>query len=370
MKKIFLLIGVILPVVFFGQNTYTVSNINNVTADYFSLQGALDSVPESSIIYLFPSPVSYGGGVVNKKVAIYGNGFLLDQNPYPATAPNTYGAHLQYLDIKQGGSNSFIEGLQFNNATSAIVAGWPTSNPLHIDSAVNVIVSRCAFYPQGGGYFITTKATNNCIIRDCYMDLAESGEGNSSFVLNDNLSGSTALQFRNNIITNRRTGMTFNCFNILVASGVSFINNTIIASINGSNFQNLNYVNNIFVDTNPMSATTANSVSMLGQVHHNISTKMGFIDSTQNNFSGANTDSLFVYSSFGFHGEDEQWQLLQGSFANTYATGGSACGAFGGEVPYTLSGIPQLPNIYSVTVQKDSLTRGNVMVRIKAKASN
>ena len=370
MKKILFLISIIFPAMLFAQNSYTVSNIHGVTANYYSLQGALDSVPAGSIIYLFPSQVSYGGGVVNKKIAIYGNGFLLDQNVLPAASPNVYGAHLQYLDIKQGGSNSYIEGLQFNTAVYAVTAGWPTGSPVHIDSAINVTISRCAFFPQGGGYIFTTNATYNCTIRDCYMDLAESGEGNSSNVLNDNNSGSTALQFRNNIITNRRTGKNFICNNILTNSDISFINNTIVAAIAGSNFQNLKYVNNIFVDTNPGGTTTAAATLMLGEVHNNISTRMGFLDSTQNNYSGANPDSVFTYSTFGFHGEDQQWQLQPGSFANTYGIGSVACGAYGGENAYTLSGIPNLPNVYAVTILKDSLVRGNVLVRIRAKASN
>jgi hypothetical protein len=370
MKNILFLISVLLPAILFSQNTVTVCNIPGVKADYNSLQGALDSVADNSILYLFPSNISYGGGIVKKKVAIYGSGFLLDQNSPPATVPNTYGVNIQYLDIKQSGSNSYIEGVQFNNITFTQIAGLPTGTPLQIDSASNVIISRCGFFPHGGGYFVTTKTTYNCIIRDCYFDIVESGEGNSSFILNDNNSGSTALQFRNNIITSRRVGMSFNCYNILANSDVTFINNTIIAAIPGSNFQNIKYVNNIFVDTNPSGSVTPAGVFMLGEIHNNISNRRNFLDSTSNNYGNANPDSLFVYSSFGFHSEDQQWQLLTNSFANTYGTGGIACGAFGGDKPYTLSGIPDLPNIYNVTILPDPNVRGNVLVSIKAKASN
>ncbi len=371
MKKILLLISALFPAILFSQNIFTVSNISGVTANYSSLQGALDSVPDGSIIYLFPSTVSYGGGVVKKKVAIYGTGFLLDQNPPPATTPNTYGVNIQYLDIKQGGSNSYIEGVQFNNITFTQLPGLPTGTPLQIDSASNVIISRCAFFPHGGGgYFVTTNTTYNCMIRDCYFDLIESGETVSSYVLNDNNSGSTGLLFSNNIFTSRRTAMGFYCNYIRPYSGISFINNTIIAGMSASNFQNLKYVNNIFVDTNPAGVVTPSSVLMQGEVHNNITNRATLFDATSFNYQQANPDSIFVYSQFGFHSEDQQWQLQSGSFANTYGVGGIPCGAYSGDKPYTLSGIPGLPNIYSVTVTADSSLRGHVLVRIKGKALN
>lgn len=369
MKKILFLTFLLFPWVLFAQNAFTVSNIPGVKADYSSLQGALDSVADGSTLYVFPSTITYGGGVVNKKVLIYGTGFLLEQNAIPATTPNTYGVNIQWLDIKPGGSNSYIEGVQFNNMFFKQVPGLPVATPLQIDSASNIIISRCAFFPHGSGYFVTTDATYNCIIRDCYFDLVESGEGNASFFLNDKNSGSAALRFLNNIITNRHTGGGFNNYNVIASSDISFTNNTIIAAFSVSDFQNMKYVNNIFIDTNPGAALASSSIHMPVNAHHNITNRSNLLNATSN-IINANPDSMFQYSLFGFHSEDQQWQLLSNSFANTYGTGGIACGAYGGTNPYTLSGIPELPNIYKVTIRPDSLIRGNVLVRIQAKASN
>ena len=369
MKKILLFLSA-WPLIVVAQNSYTISNIAGVTANYASLQGALDSVPDGSILYLFPSTVSYGGAVVKKKVAIYGTGFLLEQNAPPATTPNTYGVNLQYLDIKQGGSSSYIEGIQFNNINFAQVPTLPVGTPLQIDSAANVIISRCGFFPHGGGYFITTNTTYNTIIRDSYFDLNESGEGNNSNMLNDNSSGSTGLQFRNNIITNRRVNMGFGAYNILPNSDISFINNTFVVRMASSNFQNMKYVNNIFVDTDTTAAVSPASVYLNGEVHHNVTNRTTLFSPQSFNTQGINPDSVFVYSGFGFFSEDQQWQLRSNSFVNTYATDGLACGAYGGDNPYTLSGIPHLPNIYSLTIARDTTKRGNVLVHIKAKASN
>lgn len=371
MKKILMLAGILLPAMLFAQNVFTVSNVPGLKANYATLQGALDSVPDGSVLYLFPSKITYGQGIVTKKVVIYGTGFLLDQNAVPASNPNTYGVNVQYLNIKQGGSNSYVEGVQFNGLSFKQVDGVPVATPVEIDSAVNVIISRCAFFPHGGGTFVNTKTTYNCIIRDCYMDLAESGEGNSSFVLNDNNSGSTGLQFLNNIITNRRTGMPFYCANITTASDVTFANNTIITSLKQADFRNLTYINNIIVDPNASYTVSPANVYMQGPVmRNNISNCPGLFDPASANKSNANADSIFVYAQFGFHGEDQQWQLQANSFANTYGVGGIPCGAYGGQNPYTLSGIPHLPNMYGITLAPDTRKRGNILVSIKAKATN
>jgi len=371
MKKILMLAGILLPAMLFAQNVFTVSNVPGLKANYATLQGALDSAADGSVLYLFPSKISYGKGIVNKKVVIYGAGFLLDQNAVPASNPNVYGVNIQYLDVKPGGSNSYVEGVQFNGLSFTQDPNLPNGTPVEIDSAINVIISRCAFFPHGGGYFITTKTTYNCIVRDCYMDVAESGEGNSSYVLNDNNSGSTGLQFLNNIITNRRTGMQFYCANITAASDVTFTNNTIITNLKGADFRNLKYINNIIVDANGSYNVDPASVYMKGStLRNNISNCPGLFDSTSANISKANADSIFVFSQFGFHGEDQQWQLQTGKFANTYGVGGIPCGAFGGQNPYTLSGIPHLPNTYSLSLAPDLKKRGNVLVSIKAKATN
>ena len=84
MKKILFLLS-LWPVWSFAQNTYSVSNILGVTSDYYTLQGAIDSVPAGSTLLVFPSPKSYGIVSISKKIAIYGTGFLLDQNDAPFT---------------------------------------------------------------------------------------------------------------------------------------------------------------------------------------------------------------------------------------------------------------------------------------------
>jgi hypothetical protein len=109
---------------------------------------------------------------------------------------------------------------------------------------------------------------------------------------------------------------------------------------------------------------------MNGAAFNNITNSSTLFAAGSGNYPGANPDSIFAYSSFGFHSFDQKWQVVNNSFAKTFATDGRETGAYGGDKPYVLSGIPNLPGIYALTITPDISKRGNVLVRIKSKASN
>jgi hypothetical protein len=372
MKKILLLVAS-LPAVLFAQNTYTVSNIAGITADYSSLQGAIDSVPAGSTLLLFPSTISYGIGTLSKKLSIYGTGFMLDQNEAPFTSPNSSGVILDGLVFNPGSDNSFVEGLQLTD-----MKGVYTKNRIVMDSVLNVTVSRCSVYMRGfGPPLIATNTTLNCTFRQCYLvprqpDAGFDASGGNLYQENGN--GSQNLQFNNNIFDNRGSNSLGMAMNHNVPTqrlgSLFFTNNTIIAALQGSNFSNYTYTNNIFYNTYPQGIITPQSVEMNGAAINNITNSSVLFAAGSSNYPGANPDNIFSYSTFGFHSFDQKWQVVNNSFAKTFATDGHEAGAYGGDKPYVLSGIPNLPGIYAYSITTDGNKRGNILIRIKTKASN
>lgn len=373
MKKILFLLA-LLPAFVFGQNTFTVSNVPGVTADFATLQGAIDTVAAGSTLLVFPGGPSYGDAMLTKKLSIYGTGYLLDQNSEPFVSPNETGVILNRIIFNPGSDNSYIEGLQFIDNF-----GTPNVNRIVLDSVANVIISRCETNTRGfGPPQIGTYTTLNCTFRECYFvprqpDAGFDASGGSYYQEYGN--GSQNLQFRNNIFDSRGgtgTGLLMN-YNVPTErlGTVTFDRNTILLSVGNTDFCNYTYTNNIFYNTNPTQTFNAANLRIHGAMFNNVVTASvsNLFPPNSGNIIGVNPDSLFIYSTFGYHSLDSKWGLQNNHPAKTYATDGGEVGAFGGINHYVLSGISSLPGIYAITISADTTIRGNVLVRVRGKAA-
>ncbi len=363
----------LLPAMVFAQSTFSVSNIPGVTTDYYTLQGAVDSVPAGSTLLVFPSAISYGDVKIAKKLSVYGTGFMLDQNAEPFTATASSGAIVNNIVFKPGSDNSLIQSLQFIDATVTSTVG----NRIKMDSVHDITISRCNIYMHGyAPPLIATANTFNCMFTGCYIVPRQPIAGfdqSGGALYSETADGSTNLLFINNIFDNRGANGLAISMNYNVPydklGTVFFINNTFAMGLQGANFCNYFYSNNIFYDTYQQ-PFTAQSINMTGPAYNNITNATTLFTANSGNSINANTDSLFTNKTFGFHSFDQRWQVVAGSFAKTFASDGGEAGAFGGKTPYVLSGIPSLPQAYAVTIKNDTTQRGHVLVRIKAKASN
>ena len=339
-----------------AQNSYTVSNVPGSNASYKTLQGAHDSVPAGSTIYVLPSAFSYGDIVISKQLTIYGNGYFLGQNLEPNTQANPSPAKLNTIWFKPGSALSYIEGMQISVDIGDKYA-------VIIDTVANITVSRCLIISAGGNIgSIALRGAVNCMIQNCYI-APPSFYWNHPVLAGGDFSG---IQFNNNIILH--AGATFYA-NASSGNGTaSFNNNTIIALMSGSTFGNFNYNNNIFISQDVSPNITPFLFS--GANQFNITNATNLFTPAGNNMNNANTDSMFVAGLPGYHSMDEKWQIRDTSFANSFGQGGIQCGAYGAANPYKLSGIPNLPFIYSMNVPSQATAPGTISIRIKAKASN
>lgn len=369
MRKI-LLAFALLPLSVIAQSTYTVCNTPGMKADYNNLQAAVNAVPAGSTIMVFPGGGSYGDVVVSKKLSIYGTGFLLGENSEPYTAPDIRGVVLNTLRCNPGSDNSVLEGLQFTDMN-----GIGGLNRMVLDSVRNVTVSRCDFYMRGfGPDLLTTRNTFNCIFRNCYVVPRQPDAGfdaSGGPVYREFGTGSINLQFLNNIFDNRGGGLLGFSMNYNVTPAnygeVFFTNNTFSCYLAFSNFCGYTYRNNIFYNT--VTATiTPEGVGMTGAGYNNITNAPVLFKPNSGNRMNVSMDTVLVYNSFGYHSFDEKYRVLPNSFAKTFSTSGGEIGAYGGDKPYVLSGIPALPEIYAYSITRDSTIRGNIKLRIKAKS--
>ncbi|MBS1563903.1 MAG: hypothetical protein JST39_05915, partial [Bacteroidetes bacterium] len=107
---------------------------------------------------------------------------------------------------------------------------------------------------------------------------------------------------------------------------------------------------------------------MTGAAYNNITNDSVLFKPNSGNYVCGDPNSIFVNGTNGYHSWDQRWQVQDTSFAKTWI-GGMEPGAFGGTNPYVLSGLPKLPAVYAVGITADSSKRGNILVRIKGKAS-
>lgn len=365
MKKICFAL-LLLPFCVKAQNTYTVCNLAGVSSNYKTLQGAHDSVPAGSTLYVLPSPFSYGTLTLTKRLTIYGTGYLLGQNFEPNTQAGTSPVILAQLHFRPGSDNSYAEGLQIAENNSNV-------NRVVIDTASGIIISRCFIRQQDqpGSYFYL-RGANNCTVKQCYL-LCGSGFYSHYLLYADNPASFSGILFSNNIIDFAPIGGNgFFMYNYLYNGTYNalFQNNTFYIDIRDSQFGNLDFTNNIFVNT--VNNGTPNPATLLlgGTNLNNITGATQMFPTPGNNFQGANTDSMFVATLPGYHSADQRAMLRDTSFANTFGQGGIAVGAYGNANPYKLSGIPNLPYIYNLSVPAQATAPGTISVHIKAKASN
>lgn len=382
MKKM-MIIALLLPAILFAQNRYTVSNAPGVSANYHSLQGAHDSVPSGSILYLLPSSYGYGDVVFKKTLTVYGTGYFLGQNLEPNTQAITSPVIVNSIKFRAGSDNSFIEGLQFSSQPNVA-----SINRVTLDTVNNITVSRCwVLSPSAGAYsgnhsFFYINGSNNCTVKDCYIESINGytvppvvwyDHSNSAY---PNFSG---IKFINNIFdwaylgSNgfRVGGDAYGGFQTNGTHDVIITHNTIICDIKHSQFGNLNYSNNLFINSEIADSLIAgNSIYMGGTNLYNVTNTVGLFPAIGNNYEHANADSIFVNVLPGYHSKDQKWTPRDTSFVNTYGSGGTGVGAYSGPDPYKLSGIPNLPYMYNLTVPSQATSPGTISVHIKAKASN
>lgn len=337
MKRLVLLCtSLLLLHLYAAARIWRVNNNAGFSADFSTLTAAISSasVLPGDTVHVEPSATAYAFININKRLLFFGVGYLLD--PGNGTTPGNAGLHVSTLGaiingvaMAAGSEGSRFQGLIFN---STISFGSLTN--------VNVVFEKCYFlssvFPGSGNY-------SNVTFRKCFFDNGtriEQTSGtmsnftceNSIFLGGQSQTNLPTLTGSNNIIRNNSFRDVIFGFSVANA----YFANNIVGSSAAITFANCVVKNNVF------QLSAASQLVPGTAVGDQFNIGMG---------------SVYL----GTGSWDGRFQLRIPNVGNpapnpaigagvTIAGFTPDCGAYGATDPYKLSGIPNIPSIYTLIV--------------------
>lgn len=321
------------------------SNPGSTAKDFVDLNAAYSAAAAGDTLYLIGSPNNYLTTklVLSKRLIIIGPGYFLDENP--DTQINPVPATLFYF-------SSCDEALLFDaGSEGSIMMGVQVNAMVRINTN-NISLRRNFFNNVIAGCFQEAIIVNgsNCLIQQNYISGPQGRgilvtSGNSNFLILDNLVRYYCYSCGDpNIPAIKTTGATGEISNNVI-EGALIANNALIQ-------------NNIF----PYGSTFNVSSSVVrNNIHAANNLPVG--NGNQNNVLPTNV--------FEFTGSsDGRYKLKTDSPGLGAGFGGVDCGMYGGLEPYVLSGIPPIPNIYSLTAPAIGEKNIGLPITIKIKSNN
>jgi hypothetical protein len=307
---------------------WRVNNNAGVVADFttFNAVVASASVLAGDTIHIEPSATSYGGlsAVMSKRLVVIGVGYFLD--PASASTPANTGLQVATQDCKL---DFFRIGSGANNSK---FLGVTIQGSVYFNGATNISFEK-VYFPSGP-YF--ENGTNDGIVfRKCFFN-------NSAAVSSAATAVITNFICENNIFYNGAYIATTQ----LSGSGNIIRNNSIVGG-NAFTLTNCYVANNIFGITSQSTFTNCSIKNNLFQIAQTLP------GTASGNQLSVNMTNVYVGGTTG--SLDSRMVLKAGSPAIAAGlTVGAVvtpdCGAFGATDPYKLSGIPNIPSIYALTV--------------------
>lgn len=316
----------------------TIVRVNNnpvYDPDYTDLQLAVDGASDLDTIHVEPSGASYGAIICDKVLVFIGPGFNLNfPNGNPDLQANAMMSTLYSLTLEANASGSVVQGLRF--------AGSAGSSAIFVNCVSASIVGNL-FVGTWGVRFTTGTFHSGILIKGNYFDPI----GGSNEAINEGVNATQV--FADMLITN-------NVFmgDIIFDDPDDSVGNVVIAHnvLAGTQYiiEGAEFVDNIF--TEPAVSLTLN----LNTIHHNIAAST-ILPPGNGNDNTVDMSTIFSASA----SDDARWALQPG-VAGTYpAADGTERGIFGGNMPYTLSGIPSVPSIYHLQQSGSSVLQGGTL---------
>lgn len=297
-------------------------------------------VSNDDTIHLEGSTVAYTSSTISKKLVIIGPGYFLTDNPNTSNNMLTAKIQTTYVFFEAGSAGSQLIGVY--------VAGGLDITVDNITVKRCVIEGRVSFYENRNDIILA----QNVFLNKQFIKGNLFSDGGTATVTN--------LIFNNNICQwdIMATRETFSVCN----------NNVFDFPVNPNNDPSLQLTTGVFQNN---ILKTANAVidinnSTNNNASFNISASAGEFGIANNNIIVANMNTLFVNSTV--RTTDSVYQLKPNSPGSANGSDGTDRGAFGGVAitdRYTLSGLANIPVIYSITTP--GVTSTDLPVTIKAR---
>ncbi len=324
---------------------WRINNNAGVVADFTGPDAAVASVTvmDNDTLYFESSANVYNGFTLDKKLVLIGLGYFINGSPSNANLQaNLHEAVLSSLTIDTLGSGSQIIGLK-------VGAVYINSSGAGAD---NITFTRCSLTLFGGTATppVGFKA-QNWIVNKCWLVQIV------GYAINPE-----NWQITNCIITQTFFFNSPNTLNCL-------IRNNVITATSGINILNVYFANNII----PGSAITSSNCT----IKNNTSTSSAFTDPLDLANGNNNVPFANVFVAATNASIDNYYQLKPGYENSANADGETVNGvtpkrgAFATADPYRLSGIPNIPSIYTLTAPASVASTATTMpVTISSKSNN
>ncbi|MBA4850556.1 hypothetical protein [Emticicia sp. BO119] len=354
MKKRSLLFVFLLCAFAYTSNAQTVRRVNktpglNDPAIYTSVQAAIDaSAPSGDIIYIEPTDVdggNYGDVSIIKQVTIIGTGYDLALTPN--TSFDKRQVTLMNINLDNGSAGTIIMGMAISNVTVR---------------DINCTITRCGVNSiSAAGSSITVGGVNtyghNITVTNCRIGSQFYGNGSTNCIISNNIflygGPNTLYNFTGAVIN-------YNTF--------KFTNAGMLDEIDGSTI-----TNNIFDGRGLAANTLILSGNSNGTtVSNNLCTDIAGLPSGGGNVNSANPNFIFTVANpwTASPYNDSNLQLAASSPAKTVGPGSTPIGAFAGNNPYILSGVPNVPVITSFFNTGSGTTATPLSVTISVRSAN
>ncbi|MEL6675447.1 MAG: hypothetical protein AAFR61_24780 [Bacteroidota bacterium] len=322
--------------------TLRVNNTPGSNAPYTDLTTAHSVASPGDTLYIEGSNVNYGSLTITKKLVIIGPGYFTAQNECtPASLP----AEVHVFTLQQtitndpasGAAGTEIVGISF---TDLSISGLE----VYVND-VKVIKCRINRYL----YIRDVNVTGTTMIQN-YCE----GQALSSLSINPGLNN---IVFSNNIVNGN--------FSIVDNSSGMIQHNVFLGSTFNVEVFNGSIRSNISTSTN----TNSFKVSTTGQGSLTDNTAAAGQFGSSNGNNTANPTTLFLGAATA--STDGEYQLLPSAIlVKGNAHDGTDRGAFGGNTPYVLSGVPDIPFIKTIILSTTVFPANPLEVRIEAHSGN
>jgi hypothetical protein len=297
-----------------------VDNNTGTSAPYSTLAAAYAAAVSGDTLQFAGSQSAYNGEnsnspfMIEKKLTFIGPGYFLSNNSN--LQANPYPAMLNAVRFKSGAAGSEIKSMYFK---------------------LDLEIWSC-------NYLIFT---NNYVYY-----LYNSGNG-SNIVFVGNFIMCNFMGYYNNLVFNNNY-----CIGYVNTGNAVLTNNIIAGNISASN---ASFTNNIIV-----SGTLSGSTNTF---YNNLANGTQ-VPEDNGNQRNVNMEDVFVcWSDCTGFSTDGKYVLSEDSQAKGAGLDGVDCGIFGGDMPYVLSGLPNIPSIYLLQVPGTASQNNLMKVTIKAKSN-
>ncbi|POY39737.1 hypothetical protein C3L50_07865 [Flavobacterium alvei] len=316
--KIATVITLLLCNTFYAQNIITVDNNVNSSANYTSLQTAIDNAQENDFIHLYPSETSYGSCTIKKKLHLRGIGhspeitngvgatiasITFDRSTTPATNPT--GSSISGLIIS-GISTIYSSGTPFsfsdivleNNRIANILTATSCHNWI---IRGNVITGYVSIETNNHNWQFVNNFFNSSVFSAVLTNLRNDCVVSNNIFLRSNMSGTSYVIFSNcfNIASNNMfiaQNATVTAIDVTSGGSNVLLSNSLSFNTTGTTLTDLSGTGN-YNNTNPsfVLAPTLTSYSVTNDYHSSNATLLG-TDGTTIGIYGLN----FPFSKRGY----------------------------------------------------------------------